>query len=91
MLAHLQARLPVSAKTPLKVPGKLYSLDSTLIELCAKVFDWPKYRTANGAVKLHLLDHDGLLPEFAIITDGKAADIGVARKFFFPQRVHGRL
>jgi len=32
---------------------------------------------------LLLLDHDGLLPEFALITDGKAAGIGVARKFSF--------
>ena len=84
LLTHLRARLPVSAKTPLELPGKLYSLDSTLIDLCAKVFDWAKYRTAKGAVKIHLLlDHDGLLPEFAIITDGKAADIGVDRKFSF--------
>ena len=85
LLTHLRARLPVSAKTPLELPkGKLYSLDSTLIDLCAKVFDWAKYRTAKGAVKIHLLlDHDGLPPEFAIITDGKAADIGVARKFSF--------
>jgi len=84
LLAHLRASLPVSAKTPLELHGKLYSLDSTLIDLCAKVFDWAKYRTAKGAVKIHLLlDHDGLLPEFAIITDGKAAGIGVARKFSF--------
>jgi hypothetical protein len=50
------------------------------------VFDWAKYRTAKGAVKIHLLlDHDGLLPEFAIITDGKASDIRTAHKFFFPK------
>ena len=91
LLAHLRAKLPVSAKTPLDIPGKLlpgklFSLDSTLIDLCAKVFDWAKYRTAKGAVKIHLLlDHDGLLPEFAIITDGKASDIRTAHKFSFPK------
>jgi len=33
----------------------LLSLDATLIELCATVFDWAQYRRAKGAVKLHLL------------------------------------
>lgn len=86
LLVHLRAKLPLSPKTPLELPGKLFSLDSTLIDLCAKVFDWAKYRTAKGAVKIHLLlDHDGLLPEFAIITDGKASDIRTAHKFSFPR------
>lgn len=86
LLVHLRAKLPRSPKTPLDLPGRLLSLDSTLIDLCAKVFDWAKYRTAKGAVKIHLLlDHDGLLPEFALITDGKASDIRTARKFSFPK------
>ena len=85
LLGHLRAKLPTHAKTPLVVPGKLFSLDSTVIDLCAKVFDWAKYRTAKGAVKIHmLLDHDGPLPEYALITEGKVADIKVARKLQFP-------
>jgi hypothetical protein len=37
------------------------SLDTTLIQLCASVFDWAQYRRTKGAVKLHLLlDHDGV-------------------------------
>jgi len=65
-------------------PWQSLQLGQHLIDLCAKVFDWAKYRTAKGAVKINLLlDHDGLLPEFAIITDGKAAAIGVARTFSF--------
>lgn len=85
LLGHLRAKLPTHAKTPLVVPGKLFSLDSTVIDLCARVFDWAKYRTAKGAVKIHmLLDHDGLLPEYALITEGKVADIKVARKLQFP-------
>ena len=30
-----------------------------------------------------LLDHDGYLPSFAVITEGKASDIEVARQFQF--------
>src|SRR5882672_2915316 len=40
--------------------NKLVSLDSTVIDLCATLFDWAKFRRTKGAVKLHLLlDHDG--------------------------------
>ena len=60
---------------------KLLSLDSTLIPVCLSVFDWALYRRAKGAVKIHMmLDHDGYLPRFAVITDGKTSDIAVARQ-----------
>jgi hypothetical protein len=86
LVPHLRAKLPVSAKTPLTVPGKLLSLDSTMIDLCAEVFDWAKYKTTKGAVKIHLpLDHDGLLPHDAVITEGKTSDIAVARTLDFPK------
>jgi hypothetical protein len=42
------------------------------------------YRRSNGAVKLHLvLDHDGYLPQFAIISDGKTSDIQAARRLSY--------
>ncbi|MGB8064086.1 MAG: hypothetical protein WCF26_19495 [Candidatus Sulfotelmatobacter sp.] len=31
--------------------NKLLSLDATLIEVCASVFDWAQYRRTKGAVK----------------------------------------
>lgn len=66
--------------------SKLYSLDSTVIELCATMFDWAKFRATKGAAKLHLLlDHDGHLPCFATITDGKAADVTVAQQLKLPK------
>lgn len=88
LLKHLQSMLPAEAKAPaLALPGKLLSLDSSVIDLCATVFDWAKYRATKGAVKLHLLlDHDGLLPHYAVITDGKHSDIEVARTLRFPQK-----
>lgn len=86
LLPHLKAKLPPSARTPLTVPGKLYSLDSSLIDLCAKVFDWAKYKTTKGAVKIHLLlDHDGLLPHYAVIGEGRTSDIAVARPLDLPR------
>jgi hypothetical protein len=65
--------------------NKLLSLDSTVIELCATMFDWAKYRQVKGAVKLHLLlDHDGYLPSYALITEGKKADVAVAQGLELP-------
>lgn len=63
---------------------KLLSLDATLIPLCVSLFDWAQYRRSKGAVKLHLvLDHDGYLPQFAVVTPGKTADLEVARTMRF--------
>ena len=63
---------------------KLVSMDSTSIDLCASLFDWSRYKRTKGAAKLHLpLDHNGYLPSFACITDGKTSDIEVARQFQF--------
>jgi uncharacterized protein DUF4372/DDE family transposase len=64
--------------------NKLVSLDSSVIDLCATLFDWAKFRRTKGAVKLHLLlDHDGYLPSVAVITEGKRHDVRVARTLRF--------
>ncbi|MFQ5741522.1 MAG: IS4 family transposase [Acidobacteriota bacterium] len=64
--------------------NKLLSLDATLIELCASVFDWAHYRRTKGAVKLHLLlDHQGLLPSYAVVTEGRVHESRVARTLCF--------
>jgi IS4 transposase len=48
------------------------------------MFDWAKYRRTKGAIKLHLLlDHDGYLPSFAVVTEGKKSEIKVARTLRF--------
>ena len=64
--------------------NKLVSLDSTTIGLCVEIFDWAHFQRAKAAVKVHmLLDHDGYLPKFAVITTGKTHDITVARSLQF--------
>jgi hypothetical protein len=58
-----------------KIKSKIFLLDSTTISLCLNLFDWAKYKTAKGAVKMHtLLDFEGNLPAYVNITDGKTAD-----------------
>jgi len=71
-------------KKKFRFKNKLTSLDSSTIDLCVSLYDWAKFRRTKGAVKLHLLlDHDGYLPSFAVITDGKKSDIKVARTMKF--------
>jgi hypothetical protein len=58
-----------------RIKSKIFLLDSSTISLCLSLFDWAKYKTAKGAVKMHtLLDYDGNLPVYVNITDGKTAD-----------------
>lgn len=84
---HLSGKLTTGQRlVPLDLEGKLYSLDSSVIDLCAQTLDWAKYRKTKGAVKLHLLlDHEGLLPHFAVITEGRTADLEVARQLRLPE------
>jgi len=64
--------------------NKLLSLDATVIDVALSVFDWAKFRRTKGAIKLHLLlDHDGYLPSFAVVTDGATHEIRVARSLRF--------
>lgn len=53
----------------------LYSFDSTTIELCLSMFNWAKYTTTKGALKLHtLFNNRTTIPELIIISDGKVGD-----------------
>ena len=71
-------------KKKFRFKNKLVSVDSTVIDLCLSMYDWAKFRRTKGAVKLHLvLDHDGYLPCFGIITDGKVADVKAAHQMHF--------
>ncbi|MDF0674461.1 MAG: IS4 family transposase [Nitrospira sp.] len=62
----------------------LRTLDATIIELCATVFDWARFQRTKGAIKLHLqLDHQGCLPCWALVTDGDTNDVRIAQQLTF--------
>jgi hypothetical protein len=66
--------------------NKLYSLDASTIELSLAVFPWAKFRRRDGALKLHMgLDHDGGIPAFMSLTDGKVHEVTEARKRQLPR------
>jgi len=82
LLPRCQTQVP--GKKKFRFKNKLLSIDSTTIDLSVTLFDWAKFRRTKGAIKLHLLlDHDGYLPTFAVITEGKVADIKVVPEFSF--------
>lgn len=82
LFARCRSTAPRRRKFRLK--NRLVSLDSTVIDLCLSVFDWAKFQRTKGAIKLHLvLDHDGYLPAFGVITDGKVHDVKVAQTLSF--------
>jgi hypothetical protein len=67
-------------KRKFRFKNKLLSLDSSTISLCLSLFPWAKFRRTKGAVKLHLLlDHDGYLPTYVHISNGKKHDGPIAR------------
>jgi len=79
-----RCRVQVVGKRTFRFKNKLISMDSSTIDLCLEMFDWAKFRRTKGAIKLHLLlDHDGYLPCFAVVTEGNVSDIKVARQFHF--------
>lgn len=82
LLSRCQAAAP---KKKFRFKNKLLSLDATVIDLCASIFDWAKFRRTKGAIKLHLLlDHDGYLPSFASISKGNVHEVNIARSLKFP-------
>jgi len=76
-----RCRHAAPGKHKFRFKNKLLSLDSSTISLCLSMFPWAKFRRTKGAIKLHLLlDHDGYLPTYAYISNGKRHDVTVARK-----------
>jgi len=59
-----------------RLKGRIYALDATVIDLCLDVFWWAKFRTTKAAIKLHtVLDLKTSIPEYILITDGSVHDV----------------
>ncbi len=71
-------------KHKFRFKNKLFSLDASSIDLCLSVFPWAEFRQTKGAIKLHVgLDHDGFLPKFITVTNGKTVDSRWEAELFF--------
>ena len=79
-----RCRVQAIGKKKFRFKNRLISMDSTVIDLCLEMYDWAHFRRTKGAIKLHLLlDHEGYLPRFALITEGKVSDVKAAYLFQF--------
>jgi len=68
-----------------KFNRKLKVLDSTTIGLCLSQFDWAKFRSTKGGIKIHtLLDYNDDAPEKIIIDTADEHDVKKA-KYFIPK------
>lgn len=68
-----------------RLKRKIFLMDATTIPLCLSMFDWAKFRSKKGGVKLHLvLDYDGCLPVFAQVTKARKHEVKIAQKLSFP-------
>jgi hypothetical protein len=54
---------------------KLFSLDGSLLNAAMKLFPWADNNCKKAAFKLHVeLDHDGLIPRSAQVTEGRVSE-----------------
>jgi len=64
-----------------KFGNKINIIDSTTISLCVEKFDWAKYKSTKGGIKLHtMIDGDTRIPEHVIITNANVHDIQGVKK-----------
>ena len=59
----------------------LYSIDSTTIDLCLKLFPWADFRRGKAGIKLTVkLDHQGKIPCFAVQSNAREHDTKKVRE-----------
>jgi len=64
-----------------KFKNPLYSVDSTIIDLCLNIFPWADFRKEKGGIKMTVkLDHQGKIPCFVNVTNAKEHDVKGIRK-----------
>lgn len=85
LLTRLDGQFKGLRKGLPRLKRKIFLLDATVIPLCLSMFNWAKFRSKKGGVKLHLvLDYDGCLPVFAKLTEASKHEITIAKKLQFP-------
>jgi len=70
-----------------EIKGQFIKLiDSSTIPLCLNMFDWAKFRTAKGGVKIHTcLDMEIMLPDVVNISEAKVHDRHGFEQLVFPK------
>lgn len=73
LITYLRTQTKFARPDLHQIKRKIYLLDASVISLSLSLYDWAKFRTRRGAVKLRLLlDYDVCLLTFADLTNGKS-------------------
>lgn len=60
----------------LDLDATVYALDASTIDLCLSLFPWAPFRKTKAAIKLHtMINLQGNIPEFILISSGKMHDV----------------
>lgn len=70
-----------------EIKGKSIKLiDSTTISLCLSMFEWAKFRTAKGGIKIHTCwDDNMMIPDMVNIREAKTHDSKGLEQMVFPK------
>src|SRR5215469_12407778 len=72
----LEKAQQLKVKHGFRFKNPLYSIDSTTIDLCLKLFPWADFRKGKGGIKLTVkLDHQGNIPCFAVVSNARGHDV----------------
>jgi len=89
LLSHYKSTLKKHHKSFVieEIKGQSIKLiDSSTIPLCLNMFDWAKFRTAKGGVKIHTcLDVEVMLPDVVNISEAKVHDRHGFEQLVFPK------
>ena len=89
LLSHYKSVLKKHHKSHIvdEIKGQSVKLiDSSTIPLCLSMFDWAKFRTAKGGIKIHTcLDVDLMLPDVINISEAKLHDRHGMQQLIFPK------
>jgi len=79
----LKRCIDITPQHKFKFKNPLYIIDATVIDLCLSTFDWAKFRTTKGAIRIHCqFEYNGQIPTFMVVTDAKQHEITVAKSSF---------
>lgn len=72
--------------------NQLHAIDASSISVCLSLFDWAKFRTQKGAIRLHVdLDIRHQLPDILNMTDGKTHEVTVLQDMDFSKYQQGTI
>jgi hypothetical protein len=78
LLTQAQAQL---GRHGFRFKNPLYSIDSTTIDLCLKLFPWAEFRKCKAGIKLTVkLDHQGKIPCFVVESNAREHDAKKVRE-----------